>query len=113
MDENVVRHTGINFAEAFEKAVNGALANLPKGGQIVGIQVVLAYVTPTMDPKAVEACGSAISRAGYPPDELARLFALYCEARWKGWATDAQDGRRAALPGGTRGVRRRPRRTPT
>lgn len=108
-EEDVIRHHGIGFVEAFEKAVNGALANMPKTGEVVGVQVTIAYVTPTMEPGTVEACGSSISKNGYPLNEIARLFSVYAEARWKGWAQDPQTERRSAV----RAPRRRPRRTPT
>lgn len=91
MDEK--RHHGISLGEAFTGVVNEAIRKLPEQGDVVGIQVVLAYVTPELPPGSVEACGASVSRAGYPMDEVARLFALWADTAAAGWHPHPQNGR--------------------
>jgi hypothetical protein len=103
--------TGRTTPEAFAEVVEDAVARLPEGATVVGIAVTLAYVTPQMPRNAVEACGACVSRSGVPADDIARLFAVYAQARASGWQPHpepAENGARALLRQPR--PRRRPRR---
>jgi hypothetical protein len=111
MDEQKLRQEQWTVGEACEDVVNDAIAKVPKDHAIVGIQVVVAYVGPSIEPNAVEAVGALVSRAQYPMAAITRLFHEYTAqlaGAWQRHPDPPHNGAGRLLP--VRGPRRRPRR---